>query len=617
MPIQLNPDLPTSYGVPGVYAYLSRAGAAPSADNRRLLLLSYKTSAGTAPAGSPQRVLSEDDVTQLCGKGSGLHRAWRCFVSQSESTGAEIWVMPMNAPSGVAQTRTIKIMQAPSGAALGTGNTGAVAAGFVSLWICGLRFDAQVANGDSYATIASSLAAQIVANQDFLPCTASVVGDTITLTARHTALTSANLPIMLTMSNAAMQIAASPGTITIASTASGAGNVIVGIATQTASASIANADTAAVIGASLTAAVNTANAFPVTAAQTAPSGAVTLFFVADRVFDYAYTATTTGITTTCTPAWGADASGLPSAATPSYATVLDTIAAQDAFKLIVTDFSGAAATVAQPGFTLSGSVSDYTSMGTLSSTVEVLGNGLNCKGTFVVCADSRTLTKAGSIPSGTTPALTASPRTFMGWIPGSPQQAIETSARMAAIIMQNLDYPPFNYMGQILTTDSRTPYLLPHTAVTPSNSDVNAAMLSYFLAPLRANSSNQMTIVSGRTTAKPSATMDYSYSFWGVALADDYVRDDLRASITTKGKSLKNHAPSRTQFTTNEGAIRTAIAAKMEFYDSIDVFDGSDTLTPGLEAKVNIALPSRIDVKLPKRFPIPAEQVSIVTALVS
>ena len=143
--LPLNPDLPISYQVPGVYVFLSRAGAAPPSTNRRVLLLGYKTSAGTAPAGTPKRVLSEDDVVNFAGKGSDLHRIYRAFVAQSANTGADVWIMPMTAPSGTAQTRLITFLQAPTGATLGIGNTGAVAAGFVTIWICGYRYDTQIA----------------------------------------------------------------------------------------------------------------------------------------------------------------------------------------------------------------------------------------------------------------------------------------------------------------------------------------------------------------------------------------------------------------------------------------------------------------------------------------
>lgn len=617
MAIPLNQDLPLSYQVPGVYVYQSRAGAAPSATNRRVLLLGYKTREGSALAGSPERILSEDDLIQKTGKGSELHRMFRAFASQG-GAGADLYILPLNAPSGTAQTRLLTILQSPSGAALGIGNTGAVAAGTLSVWICGQRFDLQVANGDTFAAIAANLAAQIQAGQDVLPCTATVVGATVTLTARHASLSSADLPVMLKVSNPSMAIAVSPGTIQVVGAASGAGFAKVGVATQTAQAAVANLDTANAIAAALVAAINSANAFPVAAAQTAPSDTVTLFYQPERVFNFSQAAITTGITTTLTFSSGADGSGLPSSSSPSLSQVLTNLEAQEAFKLIVTSYTGAAARITEAGYTQYGSLSDYSVLGTLSSHIEQQANGLICKGQELVLADTRSLAVSGSIPTGTTPNLILSPRYFLGWSPANPQQAYELAARMAALVMDRIDYPNFNYAGQSLRTDSRVPFLLPHDAVRPSNGDVNAAMLSYFLSPLRTEE-GQLQVVSGRTTAKPSASLDFRYSFWGVALADDYVRDDLRASLPSvfRGRNCKNYSPPNTQFTFTPDAIRTALASRMAFYDSLDIFDGSDDLVPGVAALTNGVLPSRMDAVLPKRFAIPAEQVSVVTTLES
>ena len=615
MAISLNQDLPLSYQVPGVYVYQSRAGAAPNSTNRRVLLLGYKTSAGSAPSGSPERILSEDDVVLKCGKGSELHRMFRAFTAQG-GAGAELYVLPVSAPSGTAQTRLLTIMQAPNGAALGTGNTGSVAAGTLSVWICGQRFDLQVANGDSFATIAANLAAQIQAGQDVLPCTATVGGATVTLTARHAALSSADLPIIVRVSNPAMGIAVSPGTIQVGAAATGAGFARISVATQTAQAAIGGADTANTIAASIVTAINAANAFPVSAAQTAPSDTVTLFYQADRVYNFNSASITTGIGATLIPTWGADAAGLPTSSAPALGTVLANLENQEAFRLIVTSFTGAAARLTEAGFTGTGSLSDYSVLGTLSTHIEQQANGLICKGQDLVIADSRSLAVTGSIPTSATPNLTLSPRYFLGWSPANPQQAYELSARMAALVCDRIDYPNFNYAGSTLGTDSRTPFLLPHDAVRPGNSDVNAAMLSYFLTPLRVQEGT-LQVVSGRTTAKPSAVLDFRYSFWGVQLADDYVRDDLRTTLpgVIRGKNTKLYSPPNTQFTFTPDSIRTAIAARAAFYDSLDIFDGSDDLIPKIGTVVNGVLPSRMDSVLPKRFAIPAEQVSVVTTL--
>lgn len=618
MALPLNPDLPISYQVPGVYVFNARAGAAPSTINRRVVLLGYKTSAGTAVAGTLLRILSEDDIVQGAGKGSDLHRMYRALLAQSASTGGEIWAMPMNSPSGTAQTRLITFLQLPSGATLGTGNTGAVDAGFVTVWICGYRYDTQIANGDTYATIAANVAATIAADQDNLPCTVSVSGATVTLTMRHAALTSADLPIMLAFSSTTMAVAASAGTITIGGPATGDGSIGLRVATQSASTTFANTDTANAVNAALIAAINSALAFPVTAAQPSTPGAVlTLFFVDQRVFNWNSSFVTSSVGVSVTPAWGATAAGLPSSASPSLSAVLTVLEAQEAFKLWLTNFTGAGAVVTTSGLTQSGSVSDFSVLSALITHIERFGNGMYCKGQILPYTDTRSLAVGGSVGISTTPNTTLSPRYFPTLCPASPQQAVETAARIVGVILSHLDYPAFNYAGQVLQTDNRTPYLLPHSATRLSDNDCNAAMLSYFCTPLRANANGQMAIVSGRTSAKPSATLDPVYSFWGVALADDYIRDDLRAVLPAvlHEKNLKTHAPPNTQYAVTTDAVRTAVSSRMVFYANLDIFDGVADLTQALQAEVNLYLGQRVDVKMPKRFAIPAEQISVYTAL--
>jgi phage tail sheath gpL-like len=110
--------------------------------------------------------------------------------------------------------------------------------------------------------------------------------------------------VIVKVANPSMGIAVSPGTVQAVGAASGAGFVKVGISTQTAQASVANLDTANVIAGALVAAINSANAFPISAAQTAPSDTATLFYQPERAFNFNSAAVSTGITTTLTLAWG-------------------------------------------------------------------------------------------------------------------------------------------------------------------------------------------------------------------------------------------------------------------------------------------------------------------------
>ena len=608
---QKNPDLPASYQRPGVNVFQSRQGAAPRADNRRVLFLGAKTSSGAFANNVATRVNNETDAVLGAGAGSTLVREYRAYQSWVRA-GSETFFMPL-AAAGTPQTRTLTVMALPTtdgavgsppGGVLDTTTAvGAKAAGTWDLWIEGYRCSCQVANGDTYATIAANMLAEIQKVEAFLSCTASRSGATITLTQRAAAEYDQDLPIISRLSSGvsytAMYLAIAAGTLTLANnsdadTTQSTGHTLL-VTTMVAQYAPGNAEAAATSAGGFLTAINAVDAFPVTAARAAGSAVLTLVHVNDAEVNR-LSATTLDASQTL-----ALAAGTAGAGVPSLTAALAHLETQDAFRLIVCPYY------------------DTATLGTLSSHIELEANGLRQKGQHLVIVDTRRLTTAGAIPPGTTPALTASPRYFMGWHAASPQQAYELAARIAATVINNLDYPPFNYAGSILGTDGKVPLLLPRAAVRPSGADINAAMVSYFMTPLVPNSLNQLVIESGRTTAKPSAILDGDYRWWGVQLADDYVRDDLALSIpgVIVGKSLKAHGEPRTAFTTSPDAVKAKVFSRMQFYDSQDIFDGADELKEALQAKVNGSLPSRLDVEMPKRFPVPAEQVSIVTTKAS
>lgn len=595
MGVYKNPDLSIAYQRPGVYTYQSRQGAPPVADNRRVLFLSYKTAAGALDADTARRVYNEDDGVLGAGKGSHLVRLYRAFNSWVKE-GAEVHFLPVTTPSGTARTRLLKVMAAPNGAALDAVTTAAAAATTLWVWVSGYLAAVQVAVGDTWEVIAANLEAELLKIEDFLPCTVARSTDTITLTMRHAAEASHDIPIRVRVGNATSKLGVSCGTLTLATnadadTTQSTGHTLL-VTTQVAQYAPGNAETAANAAAGFITAINATRAYPVSAAQTGPSAVIRLFHRNDRDVNE-ITASTLDGAQTLTLACGAVAAGAP-----NLSAALASLTAMPAFRLIVTDLI------------------DTTTLGTLSSHIEQQANGSGSgqKGQELIFVSTKRLSTAGAIPTGTSPALTASPRYFMGWCPGHPHQALEISARMAAEIVNNLDYPPRNYAGHVLGTSGGVPFLLPDEAVRPSDSDINAAMASYYMTPLVVNGSNMLAIESGRTTAKPSATLDGDYRWWGVQLADDFVRDDLAVSIPgiIKDKSLKAHGEPRTNNTIKPDGVRGAVYDRMLYYESLDIFDGAEGMRNALRAEQN-EQPSRVDVEMPKRFPVPAEQVSIVT----
>lgn len=629
--IPLNPDLPSSYQIPGIYGYISLLGAGPTPLNRRVNLLGYRTSTGTAAAGTPIRVNNEDDVVLYCGKGSDLHRMYRAFQSQG-AVGAEVWVTPMTAPSGTVQTRLIKVMAMPStdgaygssfGAVLDTqSKTGALAAGIWTLWICGYRCDCIIANGDTYATIATNMVAEINKVVDFLPYTAANSGtQTITLTARHAALTAADCPIVSTFTNqTAMYLAASPGTLTLAnaSHAVNTGSIILYCATQSATSAIAANTAVNTLAATLVSSINSANNFPLAAAQAAATAIATLFYQNDRVVNWLAAAITPAatITTTLAAAWGNEAAGLPSSSTPALSQVLTNIKGVSdsggAFRHWITNFTGAGSYITDATYTQTGSATEYAVMGTISTHIEAEGNGRVCKGQRVFLADSRALATAGAIPTGTSPALTASPRYRLLYVPACPQQALEMAARACAIVVGE-DFLPRNYAGKLLTTDSKVPLLGIHPAVAMTDSDANSAMLTYYMTPVRMDTQGRYTIVSGRTTAKPGSSIDVRFVFWGTIDVVDYFRDDLRSYLggLLQGKSIKAYSQPVSTNCVTPDAVRDLCFGRALTWDGLDYYDGAARLKDYFAAGINSFVPSRIDVAVPLAEPVPLEQVSL------
>lgn len=602
MSVKTNPDLPVSYQRPGVYVFQSLQGQPPSVDNRRILILAYKTSAGSGSVDVATRVFNEDEVVQLSGKGSDATQFFQHAQSMARG-GAEYWLLLISAPSGAAQTKLLKIMARAASGALGV-NTTASKACTINVWIEGWLASVQVAAGDTFATIATNLNAEILKIEDFICCTTGVTTDTITLTARHTAETSKDLPIMVSVSDPTAGIAVSFGTLTLATAADTditTGHTLL-VTTSSVTYQPASGETANVAAAGMIVAINAATAFPATAAQTAASAIITLFYVDN--LNQPLVMNRPSVITTDTLQTIVLAAGAVGAGSPTLTNALTQIKALGTFRLWLTNFSDDAS---------------FAVLSALANHILGEGNGQKCKGQEVLFASTLRLSTAGGFPAGTTPALTTTPRFFMSWNPANPQRALATTARRGAAILNNLDYPPFNYAGYPLTTDGRMPWLATPPAQRPSDTDINAAMVSYFMTPITVTAQNQIVIESGRTTAKPSALLDGDYRWDGVQLTDDVVRDDLLLSLpgVIAGKSLKTYGTPRTQFTVTPNSIRDAAADRILFYESQDWFDGGELLMDRLKAERNATYHARIDVELPKRFPVPAEQISVVTAKVA
>ena len=169
MPISFN-SMPSALRLPLFKAEVDPSRAGTFQNYQRALVVGYKTSAGTGPANTYERITSPDRAKIRFGRGShgaGMFEAW--FKNNSFD---EVWGAFIAEPSaGTAATGSIAV----------TGP--ATASGALYLYIAGRRVAVNVLSGDAAAAIATAIGAAINAALD-LPCTASVSTTTVTLTAR-------------------------------------------------------------------------------------------------------------------------------------------------------------------------------------------------------------------------------------------------------------------------------------------------------------------------------------------------------------------------------------------------------------------------------------------------
>ena len=161
MPIPFT-QIPASLLVPGQYQEVDASLAGGSDEIRRALIIAYRSPAGTAPAGTPVRVLSDQRAAVLFGHGSPAAIMARAFLSLNRVE--ECWVLPVDAPQAATAWRkkfTIAAASAGQGA--------------IAITVNGARIDAAaVAEGADAAAIAAAVVARIN-GEPWLPVEAEVL----------------------------------------------------------------------------------------------------------------------------------------------------------------------------------------------------------------------------------------------------------------------------------------------------------------------------------------------------------------------------------------------------------------------------------------------------------
>lgn len=587
----VNPDLPSSILLPGVYLKLNLqgGGAGLNSPSKKLLLIGNKTASGTAAQDTVVQVTNQTDANNYCGQGSDLARLYAAAISQVGAGAVDTYLIPLVAPSaGTAATHLI-VIAGP-----------ATTAGSISATICGYSAATAIANGDTATIIASNLATQINGYKD-LPVTAVASTGTITLTYNVKGLVGNDLPRSVNIVGAT-GVTASPGTLLYASNATSTASITVSVGGTTVSYTVTSADTPTVTGAGVAAALN-AGGYPVTA--TASTGTVSLFYVNDRIVHRITASMLTVATQTV-----AISCGTLGAGAPTLTSALTNLQPLSQFPVWVSTLNDGGGVVSKFH---AGSSGAGCSIGTIKTHIATYADGYNQKGQRMFWGSTEALATAGDYQTSTgvqTTSDSAEARFVEIWQVDSAQQAYELAGRCAALHIAQ-DYMPKNYAGFSLRTSGTVPLLGPHRAVRSGTADQNSALLTYYMTPVVYDDvANSHKILRDRTT---DPTSDQRLWSWGAIATLDYIRSDLNSFLSGlfSGKSFKASGQSpKTPNTITTNSIREAIAERLRSYDSIDFVDDIDNLVKGVTANQDGIVVNRVNVFVPLRIPVPLYQLS-------
>lgn len=164
-------DIPSNLRSPFVTAEFdgSRASQGPAALPYRALLIGQKLKSASASANSLHRVTNADEVVELCGRGSMLHRMAQAFFYDNTST--ETWI-------GVLDDSSSAALASGTGTVTGT----ATADGTISLYVGGRLIPVAVTSGESATTIATNIAAAVGKHSSgTVTCASAQAADTVTV----------------------------------------------------------------------------------------------------------------------------------------------------------------------------------------------------------------------------------------------------------------------------------------------------------------------------------------------------------------------------------------------------------------------------------------------------
>lgn len=594
-----NPNLTSGAMLPGFYGWIDyNAQGSGTAPTKRCLIWGFVGASAQRTPNYPFLPSSQQDANDGAQQGSDLARAYAAAISQPEAQDAEVWLLPIVAPSGgTASTYSLKVILTGSNP---------TKAGVIQGWIASRQLPAVgFTTSDTANTIAAQLAAQVATVLDLPIVNIVATGAVVSFTYRHKGLTGEDLPMRFNVTTGA-GVKLSPGTLTIATNAGAAGSIRVSQGSTAVSTTLAGTETPAQ-AATLVAAAFNADTYALTAAVDAVTNSnVNLFFQNDRDVRRITAAviTTTGMTVDL-GSGATDGTGSSSSTTANgtQGAGLPTI-------------SGALANLSSPAMffrSWSSPWKDTTTLSAMASQIEAQsGGGLTGqKQQTLTVVSSDAASVAGAIAPACGPDLTQTPPHYaIGWAPEVPVQEYEIAARVAvARASKWIDAPQFNWNGFQLKGSSSAPLLTP--AVTQTPDALNSALRTYALAPIAKGTSGLLEITKGRTT---SLSADLRLWSWSCEAQAAYHFVDLAQFLQSRfqGCSIVRYSEPRAPGLFDSNSVIAATQERMRYWEGQGNYDGAALLAPAVKATPNAQNPYRVDVDFPESPVLDLDQIVFV-----
>lgn len=202
--------IPLDIRTPGQYIEIDNTKAVRglSQQDRKILVLGQRLTAGTVAQAIPTRVNSAEQAVGFFGRGSML--AAMIAAAKKANPSTDLWAVALDDNgAGVAATKTVTLA--------GT----VTAAGTLNLYVGGVLAQIAVAAAQTPTASATALAAAINANAD-LPFTASSSVGVVTLTARHKGENGGNIDVRANYYQG--EVLPAGMTVTVAAGVAGSGN---------------------------------------------------------------------------------------------------------------------------------------------------------------------------------------------------------------------------------------------------------------------------------------------------------------------------------------------------------------------------------------------------------